>query len=146
MYILPLHEQKPTGEIGGNPGAACSGCRERVRNIGGELRWALGKHVTRDRKNRTLKLDQERYVQDLIDVFEMTDCKLATTPAIPGEVLPKTHQGEKHLETTLEQGTAFGTRDYLWDKGLPLGQGTTSWAKGPRLQRQLRSEVGRRLE
>ena len=44
----------------------------------------------------------------------MTNCKLATTPAIPGEVLPKTHQGEKHLETT------FGTRDYI------LGQGTTS--------------------
>ena len=43
----------------------------------------------------------------------MTDCKLATTPAIPGEVLPKTHQGEKHLETTLEQGTTFGTRDYI---------------------------------
>lgn len=26
----------------------------------------------------------------------MTDCKLATTPAIPGEALPKIHQGEKH--------------------------------------------------
>ena len=62
----------------------------------GELRWILGMRVTRDRKNRTLKLDQERYVQDLIDGFKMTDCKLATTPAIPGEVLPKIHQGEKH--------------------------------------------------
>ena len=62
----------------------------------GELRWILGMRVTRDRKNRTLKLDQERYVQDLIDGFKMTDCKLATTPAIPGEVLPKIHQGEKY--------------------------------------------------
>ena len=32
------------------------------------------------------------------------------------------------------QGTTFGTRGYLWGKGLPLGQGTASWAKGPRLQ------------
>jgi hypothetical protein len=63
----------------------------------GELKWILGMRITRDRKRRTFKIDQSRYVQDLIDSFDMTDCKLASTPAIPGATLPKIHQGEKYL-------------------------------------------------
>lgn len=63
----------------------------------GELKWILGMRVTRDRANRKLKTDQSRYVHDLIDSFDMTDCKLAQTPAIPGAALPKIHQGEKYL-------------------------------------------------
>ena len=49
----------------------------------GELRWCLGMRVTRDRNARTIYLDQERYVIDVLDRFDMKNCHPVSTPMCP---------------------------------------------------------------
>ncbi len=53
----------------------------------GRLQYYLGMTVTRDRKNRILRLSQRAYLEKILRDHKMTDCKAAPTPI-------KTH----HLE------------------------------------------------
>lgn len=58
----------------------------------GELEWVLGMHLSRDRRRRTIKLDQERYIQKLAERFFGDDRPHKTkvmTPALHGKVLTK---------------------------------------------------------
>ena len=47
----------------------------------GDSRWMLGMRITRDRDAKTLKLDQEQYVNDTLKLFGMEDVRTARTPA-----------------------------------------------------------------
>jgi hypothetical protein len=58
----------------------------------GELEWVLGMHISRDRRRRTIKLDQERYILKLAEKFFGDDRPNKTkvqTPAVHGKVLTK---------------------------------------------------------
>ena len=55
----------------------------------GELHWCLGMRVTRDRKKKTIKLDQAKYIGDVLKRFNMTECKPVATPAEPSVKLTK---------------------------------------------------------
>jgi hypothetical protein len=68
----------------------------KVRDLG-EADWILQMKVTRDRKNQTLMLDQERYVEKVLEQFKMNQCKSAATPA----------NQEKLLSTDDEQNGAI---------------------------------------
>lgn len=46
----------------------------------GEAKFFLGMSIERDREHRTIKLGQERLVNDLMDKFSLTDCKPKYTP------------------------------------------------------------------
>jgi hypothetical protein len=46
-----------------------------------ESTWMLGMMITRDRKSRTLKLDQSLYISKMLEKYGLTDCKPAKTPA-----------------------------------------------------------------
>lgn len=46
----------------------------------GESRLCLGLEITRDRKNRTLMISQSRYITKILERFEMSQCKPASTP------------------------------------------------------------------
>jgi hypothetical protein len=46
--------------------------------------WMLGMRITRDRKARTIKLDQELYVTKALERFGLAECKVAASPEVPG--------------------------------------------------------------
>eukprot|EP00954_Amorphochlora_amoebiformis_P005838 460476-Amorphochlora_amoeboformis.AAC.1 len=46
----------------------------------GEANWFLGMQIIRDRKNKKLKLSQERYLKDVLNRFDMADAKPVKTP------------------------------------------------------------------
>ena len=50
----------------------------------GEAASVLGMRITRDRKNRTLKVDQEDYILRLLASCNMSNCDTAETPEEPG--------------------------------------------------------------
>jgi hypothetical protein len=52
---------------------------------GGDLNWMLGIKVTRDRKNRTIRLSQQAYAERILERFNMGDCNAAKTPLLPGQ-------------------------------------------------------------
>ena len=60
----------------------------------GELHWCLGMRVLRDRDNRMITLDQEKYIGDILRRFGMEESKPQATPAETGLKLTKRADGE----------------------------------------------------
>jgi hypothetical protein len=54
--------------------------RFNISNLG-ESKFMLGMHITRDRRARTIKLDQELYITKALEKFGLDKCKSARTPA-----------------------------------------------------------------
>ena len=50
----------------------------------GESKWILGMRIQRDRKARTITLDQELYVTKALEKYGLAECKIAATPEIVG--------------------------------------------------------------
>jgi hypothetical protein len=46
----------------------------------GDCKWVLGMRVTRDRANRTLTLSQDRYCKEILEEYDMLDCRPITSP------------------------------------------------------------------
>lgn len=46
--------------------------------------WMLGMRITRDRRARTIKLDQELYVTKALERYGFAECKVAPSPEMPG--------------------------------------------------------------
>ena len=49
----------------------------------GELRWCLGMRVLRNRSQRIVTLDQQRYVLDILERFGMSKCNPVSVPMAP---------------------------------------------------------------
>ncbi|RXW15151.1 hypothetical protein EST38_g10703 [Candolleomyces aberdarensis] len=64
----------------------------------GELTWILGVDVRRDLQARTISLSQTAYINHILELFGMTDCKSASTPLQPGIDLTP---GSEHVSSTL---------------------------------------------
>ena len=62
--------------------------RFKMKDLG-EVSNLLGMNVTRNRQEGWLKIDQERYIQDILKRYDMESCHSTTTPATPGEILTK---------------------------------------------------------
>jgi len=52
--------------------------------------WMLGMRITRDRKLRTIQLDQELYVTKALEKFGLEQCRVVNTPEIIGAELDET--------------------------------------------------------
>jgi hypothetical protein len=50
----------------------------------GESKWILGMRIQRDRKLRTITLDQELYVTKALEKYGLAECKVADTPEAVG--------------------------------------------------------------
>ena len=50
----------------------------------GESKWILGMRIQRDRKLRTITLDQELYVTKALEKYDLSECKVADTPEAVG--------------------------------------------------------------
>jgi len=55
------------------------GKRFNIEDLGA-VAWLLGMTVERDRAARTVKLGQRQFVMDMLEQFNMVDCKIADTP------------------------------------------------------------------
>ncbi|MBW0549678.1 hypothetical protein O181_089393 [Austropuccinia psidii MF-1] len=77
----------------------------------GEIRYALGIKVSRDRKLKTISLSQELYVDKILAEFGMLDCKSVVTPMIKGIHLVPSNKED--LSTDFEYRKAVGLLNYL---------------------------------
>ena len=50
----------------------------------GKATWMLGMRITRDRKARTITLDQELYVTKALERYGLTQCRIVSTPEAVG--------------------------------------------------------------
>ena len=60
--------------------------------------WWLGLKVDHDRVKGTLKISQEQQIRKVLEQFNMSDCKPASTPAEPNSKLIKSVDGEKDYD------------------------------------------------
>ena len=58
----------------------------KLRDLG-PISQILGVQVTRDRSKRTLCLSQRQYAMDVLEKFNMADCRPVATPMEPGAKL-----------------------------------------------------------
>jgi len=77
-----------------------------IRDLG-EVDWILQMKVTRDRANKTLILDQERYIEKILNQFKMTQCKEADTPAILEKL------SDTDSPTTIEEQLVMSAKPYM---------------------------------
>jgi hypothetical protein len=68
----------------------------------GQCEWILNMKITRDRANRTLTLSQEAYIERILQDFDMTNVRTASTPAPSGDLyLPIDQSKPQSLEAKL---------------------------------------------
>ncbi|HEV7736248.1 MAG TPA: reverse transcriptase domain-containing protein, partial [Chlamydiales bacterium] len=53
----------------------------------GEIKQFLGLSIVRDRKNKTISIDQRHYIQKILGRFGMTECKPTYSPMLTGHYL-----------------------------------------------------------
>jgi hypothetical protein len=70
----------------------------------GESTWILGMRIRRDRKLRTITLDQELYVTKALEKYGLAKCKIADTPEVVGLA---------HSEPTVEQQALVDRQRYM---------------------------------
>jgi hypothetical protein len=78
----------------------------------GEAKTFLGMTITRDRANRTLKLDQERMTTQLITKYGLSDAKIKSIPLSPSTKLSK-DEGEPLSTSAYDYGNLIGSLLYL---------------------------------
>ena len=128
----------------------------------GELHWCLGMRVTRDRTKRTITLDQEKYIGDVLKRFNMLDCKPMLTPAdgsikLTREMSPTTAAEVSRMEN-VPYMSAVGSLMYAMvgtrpDIAFAVGAvsryasnpGELHWRAVKRILRYLKGTAGRGL-
>ena len=80
----------------------------------GEVSKVLGIRVRRDMKTNWLFIDQEQYVEEVLQRFGMEDCKPSMTPLAVGGKLTKQGEGEEKEEASgVPYRPAIGSLMYL---------------------------------
>jgi hypothetical protein len=121
----------------------------------GEARWILGMEIIRDRDKRTIELSQRRYVESILNRFDMGTSRPVTTPMDPNIKLAKLTEPE--VDVKLYQ-SALGALMYAMlatrpDLAFSVGAlskhaatpGQAHWAALKRVYRYLRGTVNARL-
>ncbi|MDR3548147.1 MAG: reverse transcriptase domain-containing protein, partial [Candidatus Pacebacteria bacterium] len=67
----------------------------------GESKYMLGMKITRDRRARTITLDQELYVTKALEKFGLDQCRVQTTPGIPNRDQDSETDTENGVDSTL---------------------------------------------
>jgi transposase InsO family protein len=68
----------------------------------GDLQFILGMKIIRDRKAKTIIITHERYINDMLSKFSMSDCATSDTPELTTKFNIKVNSGEL-VDTTLYQ-------------------------------------------
>lgn len=80
-------------------------------------RSCVGLHITYEENGATIYLDQSKYIREVLNRFNMSDCKPALTPSdqnqkLSIEMCPKTDEEKRQLEVIPYQ-EAVGCLLYL---------------------------------
>jgi len=70
----------------------------------GEAKWMLGIEIIRDRKNLSLSITQRKYINDMLERFEMEECISVSSPMAKDTTLgkdqrPKTIQERENMQS-----------------------------------------------
>ena len=78
----------------------------------GEIHFVLGMSIKRDRENKVLFINQEKYLESILSRFGMQDCKPMLTPLDPGVTLHKRLSNEESCDKHMYQ-QAIGCLTYV---------------------------------
>lgn len=73
--------------------------RFKMKDLG-EARHLLRLRVTRDKQRGKIWLDQEAYTEEMLERFNMSECKPVPTPADPNQKLSKEQSPTNNIEAT----------------------------------------------
>ena len=79
----------------------------------GEAKWILGLKLRRNRTDRTLTVTQEVYAIDILNRFEMNDCKPSNTPLPLGTELTRAPEFDRSKGINLPYKELVGSLMYL---------------------------------
>ena len=98
----------------------------------GEVRYCLGLEISRDRTNRTIKIGQARYVKEILERFNMGECKPVSTPTegkLSNDMSPATAE-ERERMADIPYQNAVGSLMYAMLGTRPdiaFAVGAISW-------------------
>ena len=78
----------------------------------GEAKVCLRIQIQRDRKNRTLTIDQQTYIEKILENFSMTDSKPVSTPIDSYESINPPYKDSEPMANQLEYQQAVGSLMY----------------------------------
>lgn len=64
----------------------------------GEAQYCLGIRIKRDKDKGIIYLDQEKYINEILEKFGMNDCKPIDTPCDPNQKLTKNLESENDFD------------------------------------------------
>lgn len=129
----------------------------------GEAKNCVGLHITRNRVNGTISIDQTKYIKEILENFGMTDCKPVASPADPNVKLnknmsPKMDE-ERNDMANVPYQEAVGSILYLANGSRPdisfavnnvsrfnKNPGRAHWQAVKRILRYLKGTIDTRLE
>ncbi|MBW0593706.1 hypothetical protein O181_133421, partial [Austropuccinia psidii MF-1] len=81
----------------------------------GPATYILGIEIRRDRNAKTLSLSQMTYIKNLLNDYQMMDCKPVPIPMVPNSRLQQASEEEKHTfeELKINYRKAIGKISYL---------------------------------
>ena len=129
----------------------------------GEAHYCLGIRITRDRAKGIIRIDQEKYIESILEHFGMTDCKAVSTPMDPSVTLtkdmsPSTREEENSMRDVPYQNAVgslmyamLGTRlDIAFAVGAvsrySSNPGELHWRAVKRIFRYLKGTIGHAVE
>lgn len=85
----------------------------RMKDMG-EAECCVGLHITRDKSSGTIFLDQRKYIGEILEKFNMSNCKYIDTPSDPNQRLKKGESGDPDFNSeTIPYRQAVGSLMYL---------------------------------
>ena len=73
----------------------------------GEVQFCLGIQITRNRPERTIRISQAKYIEDVLRKFNMHDCKAIGTPLDANTRLSKSMSPKSHEEADEMKGVPY---------------------------------------
>ena len=77
----------------------------------GEIHYVLGMEVKRDRENKTMTISQKAYLENVLERFDMQNCKPVSIPLEAGKKFAKISEDEEPIDVKKYQA-AIGSLNY----------------------------------
>jgi hypothetical protein len=87
------------------------GSRYKVKDLG-EIKAFLGLEIVRDRANRRIFVSQRRYLEGVLDAYNMRECHPTATPLNPGVRLQADAAEDEVLDASVPYREALGSLMY----------------------------------
>jgi hypothetical protein len=103
--------------------------RFKIQDLG-DAKLILGMRITRDRRERTLKVDQEAYIKKVLEKWHMQDCIPVHTPEVEGIHLSAFPSGSDQEQSTRSHPPQYVEFDAMTHSEYAFGSavGSVSYA------------------